>query len=612
MTRHYSRALVSALLFPPLVAIFFYADTLRFEFVWDDVVFLQDSAHFRDWNLMWNALSEPFLNSKQYFRPLPLVMFTAEQIYSSGEAYSSHFINLVFFAGLILLVMALTYLLCRTKTLSRSLSHLAALAAGSFFALHPALTEPVAWISGRFDLTVTFFCLLTLLADRTIKPGSLRAITIAACFTAAALCKEMALGLALCIPFWHLLFNTQQNGMKCWRQREHIQTYAAILCGGLTYLVLRQAVLGQVYLPAAGTSSIYDDPIQHGLMILKSSGHYLFLTFLPFTRISPIHEFNLPLLWTDPDVVLGITLWFFTTAAIHRALKHASAWACLSACWVACLFPVLHFLPLTISENYVHERFLVLPLVIVAIGIGFGVARLWQSRQRSIVIPLALALISGTWATLGAASIHVNLPMWRNDLSLWFYAGQRHAESPQVSINLMNAYMRAGEYDLAYAVAEATREARSGQLYRGQVVNYAYLLHRRGQTDEALSGLKELEATALPTDRAALTSLYQTIGFLTMESGSIETARAYLLKAQAVDTHHPLPPYLLAVSYFAENNSAMAQPYLKRSLRLARPVEAQKLRDGLKEKIQSVVNIRRSISDSAATERRPELTKNVN
>ena len=82
---------------------------------------------------------------------------------------------------------------------------IAAFGAMMAYALHPALIESVAWISGRFDLMVTMFSLLALFlstrADR--KPST---FAIATLVLLALLSKEMAITLPILILLFRAAF----------------------------------------------------------------------------------------------------------------------------------------------------------------------------------------------------------------------------------------------------------------------------------------------------------------------------------------------------------------------------------------------------------------------
>src|SRR5262249_28107404 len=72
-------------------------------------------------------------------------------------------------------------------------------AAMLIYGIHPALVEPVVWIGCQFDLFVTMFTLLALIANlRLVRAGS-RATLVAGCFFLAACAKESAIALPLVI-----------------------------------------------------------------------------------------------------------------------------------------------------------------------------------------------------------------------------------------------------------------------------------------------------------------------------------------------------------------------------------------------------------------------------
>src|SRR5262249_53385997 len=123
-----------------------------------------------------------------------------------------------------------------------------------FYGLHPALIEPVVWISAQFDLLVTFFTLASVLLNRTLRSLWIRALAVAFCFFLAACAKESA----ITIPLLLLLFDWMgvdaghprdwTGQLRALFQRQW-PVYASILTAGACYLALRYWALGMLVHP---------------------------------------------------------------------------------------------------------------------------------------------------------------------------------------------------------------------------------------------------------------------------------------------------------------------------------------------------------------------------
>ena len=133
-----------------------YYAVINNDFVWDDETYVYQYPYIREFS--WSgAFFQHFLNFN-YYRPLPLLTFALDYGLSGGQPWLFHLTNLLFHIVNTVLVVFLTQrvVIQNNPTTTRNL----ALLTGLFYGLHPVLVEPVAWISGRFDLMVTLFLML--------------------------------------------------------------------------------------------------------------------------------------------------------------------------------------------------------------------------------------------------------------------------------------------------------------------------------------------------------------------------------------------------------------------------------------------------------------------
>jgi hypothetical protein len=238
------------------VVFFSYHPSLENLFVWDDESYIYYLPFVRESTFWLKALTEPFFISTNYYRPLPLLTFMLDYRLGGGQPWLFHLTNLLFHIVNTVLVVFLTQrvVVHYRPTAAQNL----ALLAGLFYGLHPVLVEPVAWISGRFDLMVTFFLLLALLLDGLPSLWK-RSIGIGLCFFLAALCKEMAVAFPLVLVFWHLALadrpaqglGSLQDYWRTCQKSGHLWVYLTLLIAGLAYLGLRYMALGYLLQPIA-------------------------------------------------------------------------------------------------------------------------------------------------------------------------------------------------------------------------------------------------------------------------------------------------------------------------------------------------------------------------
>ena len=192
-------------LLPPVVALLLYLPALHGGLVWDDPLFLYHPLYRQrvDWG---RVLGSPFVLSPNYFRPLAV----ATLVLGGLTPWVQHLLNLllhVLNTGLVTLLAA---------RLRRPRFHLFySLAAGLLYAVHPALVEGVAFVSGRFDLLLTTFLLLALLADGALRGRRLlRPLAVGTAVLLAALSKEMAVAFPFILPLWHLATASADNSPR--------------------------------------------------------------------------------------------------------------------------------------------------------------------------------------------------------------------------------------------------------------------------------------------------------------------------------------------------------------------------------------------------------------
>ncbi|MDD2899686.1 MAG: hypothetical protein PHI31_13355 [Desulfuromonadaceae bacterium] len=108
------------------------------------------------------SLKQLFLpsGSGQYYRPLLYLTFIGDKYIWGLEASFMHFENVLLHLGNSLIVYWLTWQVISTSSEFRQYSQ-APLATALLFGLHPIVTEPVNWVSGRTDLLAGFFVFLS-------------------------------------------------------------------------------------------------------------------------------------------------------------------------------------------------------------------------------------------------------------------------------------------------------------------------------------------------------------------------------------------------------------------------------------------------------------------
>ena len=187
---------------PILSAWYLFSPSLQFSYVWDDWLLVGPYSYHNVKDGFSLAFNAPLPFSVNYYRPLTIITYFLETRFVESIMFSHGFnIFLHCLNGFLLYLLVKKYWEAR---ISPPCNWAASLVATIYIA-HPAVMEGVVWVSGRFDLMVTFFLLLSLLSDLYINNKFSRAFFVSIFFLAALLCKEMAITFPVILLIFHFL-----------------------------------------------------------------------------------------------------------------------------------------------------------------------------------------------------------------------------------------------------------------------------------------------------------------------------------------------------------------------------------------------------------------------
>lgn len=413
-----------------------YGISLRGVFLWDDVLFIEQNAFLHDLsNIPEIFASDDAVGTglrNPYYRPVTTMTFLLDNLVWGKNPSGYRATNILFHAAVCL---ALFF------TARRFMGSWAAFFAAAIFSVHPANSEPVAYISARADLICGLFVLLSFYNYHVFEEkGSERNYAYSLLFFAVALLsKIIALVIPAALAFWLFAVGKRSKIVR------HLFPYFAL------------AVL---FMMARSTITAMDTFHSHPLLTrLASSGtylvYYLRYSLLPFGLkvfyIEPIRTtFADPFVigsWTAivslwaaaflfsrrfPEAVLGV-VWYFT------ALLPASGIFMI-------LFPAV-----------MADRYLYIPLLGLSLTVGWTVDRLVKSR---VYRKNRLQLNACAAILIAAASIYTatRVSVWGSELSFW---GKAVSEAPNEKLVLNNyglALMDAGRYPEADSVFYQLKE----------------------------------------------------------------------------------------------------------------------------------------------------------
>lgn len=423
-------------------------------FVYDDHRFFEGNAALGDASILWRAFADPVCQTADgtesgLWRPLRTLSFALDRALFGEGALGPHAVSLVLHGagtGCVFL------LLSRFAAAPR-----AAFLGALLYALHPAQTECVAWISSRGDLLAALFLWAALLADLGGRGGTSLALG-----AAALLSKEQAV-------VWPVLaFLASRTAGR--GSAESARRALAPLAVVSAYLALRWTILAE--------------PTQEGGLLLGPArgpqiaamlGHQAWYTSLP---VGGLFDWQMP---------PGVCPWPVAIAAL--AALAAAAWrpARPPALWfLAALVPTLFvqaFMPLNIL---VADRFLLFALPALALAGARAAA------SRGGAIPAVAAVLC-----LGALT-QAAIPVWRDDDALWRTTAERAPGHARANHWLGTAALQRGEFEEAVRRLAVAADADPGGAKTRFHLGAAREAHGRATKDpqELIDAFREYETAA--------------------------------------------------------------------------------------------------------------------
>lgn len=427
----------------------------RAGFVWDDKIAFEDAAwlrHGNDWLMYLLRGMSGWIN---YFRPLGVAFFTLQVRLFDVSPMPMHLVSL----GLHLANTCLLGLLAHKLTPQTGLPARRIAAIGTamlLYGLHPALVEPVVWISCQYDLIVTLLVLLALYANVSLQRTLARTCVVAGCFFLAACAKESAIALPVLVLIFDAATAAPADNARhkwtgtIWRRQRFV--YVGLLLAGLAYLAARHAALGYLARPFAPESLFTFARFQE---VCYTYLMYWRIGVWPMIGGGPLHvvDGHAFAYATGTSIATDIAALTIVATGLVLAWKRRPL-GCLILAYSAALLAVLHIVPIAFVESAYHERYAMmalavalawLPKVVLDAGFPSHPAALWKSAITVVVV----------WLILAIANIRVTLPLWSDELRLWQWALQQDPESVIARDHLLSEYIRRDDREQARALADS-------------------------------------------------------------------------------------------------------------------------------------------------------------
>ena len=486
-----------------------YSSSVHGEFVFDDIPTLVANDCHRGLARI-PSLFDPRNTTICSLRPVRFASFAIDHALWGDHVAGYHATNILLHG----LVGWLGVLLLLRLGVSRR----AALLSGVFFLIHPITTEAVAYISGRRDLLMALFCLLTVHAyfwyqDRG---GWHRIGLTALCLIAALLSHESAAALPAALVVLELCRGGNTGANRLGRLFAPRRAMPLALLIGLVAVfavwTLQRHDLSErneLWGPNLGA---------HVATVLRVHAHYLRLLVWPDPLIADYSPegFRISRSLLDPGALWALAL---LAAVILLAWKLRSRWPLVSAAIVCHFVLLLPTSQIVIHHELLAEHRLYLSSLCFAGLLGAGGDALLRklstlkARTRLVLVGWVPIL---TLAALYLGRTNLRNLDWRSPLSLWSVTVRQVPRCARARSNLGAALAQHRRFGAARAELEIALHIRPDLC--DARLNLGQLMLDTGRPDEGLDQLQQAVACSPKP------SFLEKLGFAALAHGRLALA----------------------------------------------------------------------------------------
>jgi protein O-mannosyl-transferase len=442
LTRRYSLYLYIAVCFLCIGASFLlYANSLHNEFVFDDLPLIVDNVLIQDIGNLGKVIG--WESGEPLYRPVRYVSYMLDYWLWGLKPAGYHAANILYHAlSSFILYLVLLELLGNGG---------AAVAGAVLYLSHPVLTDSVTYISGRRDVLVGLFYLLSFyyFVRYRKEPHTGYAVLTGIFFLLALGSKEMGItlpGICLVYDFMHAF--AQHKAKQPTLSRMKQAAAETVQRGWKIYLPL--ALMGGIYFYykivlyyASSESSYYGGSAASNFAtVVRIICHYIKLVFFPVVLHADYSYNAFPLSqsfleWRVLGAGLAVAGLLWVTL---RALKRLE-WVFFGGMWFfITLLPVSQIFP---HHELMAEHYLYLPLAGMVIMAGPLLVYVMEKKQR-----VAQGLLLMIALLYGLRTIERNSD-WRDGMALWNGVVAAAPESARGHDNLGTEYFRRKDYKTA-------------------------------------------------------------------------------------------------------------------------------------------------------------------
>lgn len=419
-----------AFLIIALAVLLVWGKTIRYEFVWDDELFIvKNQAVYSLKNIPAMFFSKEAQSSlpdkSEVFRPLRTAQYAILRTLggsASPQPWIYHLANICWHGAAAMLLFAVLCRLYRTASSKPIAVRGIALLMALGFAVHPVVTEVVCWAKSLDDIMAMVFVLAAtreLLAKNFQRRNFVWSLIW---FVLAVYSKESAVPFALLTVF---IFRAAHH--FSWKRC--LTMSSGFFAITLIYLVHRRLVLGQMA-QCPPLSGSYGQTLVDMLPVAVKYSRLL-LGIPPFridysylTGHNPFFSANVLSGLCLVLIFIGLTFWLWSRPRL-KAIALGLLWTELF------LMPVSNLLPMM---QYMADRFLYLPLIGLLMALGFLLLKYVRARLAAVIAATFLVCwIPVTWQREN---------IWQDELTLFISSAQEGPVTPRIEKDALLAIFR--------------------------------------------------------------------------------------------------------------------------------------------------------------------------
>src|SRR6266545_6171999 len=412
-----------------LITLLVWGQTIRFDFVWDDHLFITKNKSIRSLkNIpeMFYSSDAQASEAAEVFRPLRTAHFAILNAITGKalpQPWISHLANVLWHTVAAMLLFSVARLLWeRQPGVVSTSTRVMALLVSIGFAVHPVTSEVVCWAKSLDDIMAAVFVLA---ATRSLlkwkEDGYFLALI---CFLLAVYSKESA------VPFALLVFFIAY-GFLTLRLRWSMALTAPFVLIAMVYTVHRHLVLGHSS-QGAPLSGSYGQTLIDMFPVVTKYARLLW-GVPPFCIDYSYWQGDLRFI--SGEVLVGAILLLVYVGITVWSLQRQAYWlAGFGLLWIGVfLIPVSNLVPMM---QYMAERFLYLPLLGFLLALGallLDASRSARaSRPEPALRPYLLNTLAGITVLIWAALSWNRSGIWRDRLTLFVRSSLEHPRSRRV------------------------------------------------------------------------------------------------------------------------------------------------------------------------------------